>query len=528
MSTEQRPPQPVAKSTKSEQVIHLLGDEDFHGVRSLLTRVQADRVILDVPRQHPAFRNEVRLKVLARQAYENGFELAIATRDPDIRDRAKAIHLAVFRSVEAAQKAHRWSRPTFETPANGHETPLSTEWLTGHRALEARREQIGAPANWADRFVLIGLVLGLLIVLAAGALLLVPSAQITLVPEQSLLTIPFEATADTDAEGPVRSQMVVPAERFSIIVEGTGQMATTGRRDVPDAKARGEVTLVNLLPQDVTVPRGTIVRTSAAVPVRFQTLEDVVVPANGQITVPIEALNPGLTGNVGALLINQVEGPLASALRVFNTNPTSGGTVKQVATVTVADKDQLREQVVQRLTQEGTAEIAKQVPEGYLLIPNTLTFDAVTESFDHLVDEQADTLTLLYRLRVEGLIVRQEDVEFLARPVLRENVPADRELLAEGFAVRIVDGERLSSDQARFTAEVEGFTAARIDGNMVRDLVRGLPVEEAEVVLKNRLPLAADPGIEISPAGWGRMPYLPLRIYVRVAALPPQQQGASQ
>ncbi|GAP63388.1 hypothetical protein ARMA_1811 [Ardenticatena maritima] len=251
-------------------------------------------------------------------------------------------------------------------------------------------------------------------------------------------------------------------------------------------------------------------------------------PANGQITVPIEALNPGLTGNVGALLINQVEGPLASALRVFNTNPTSGGTVKQVATVTVADKDQLREQVVQRLTQEGTAEIAKQIPEGYLLIPNTLTFDAVTESFDHLVDEQADTLTLLYRLRVEGLIVRQEDVEFLARPVLRENVPADRELLAEGFAVRIVDGERLSSDQARFTAEVEGFTAARIDGNMVRDLVRGLPIEEAEVVLKNRLPLAADPGIEISPAGWGRMPYLPLRIYVRVAALPPQQQGASQ
>jgi len=111
-------------------------------------------------------------------------------------------------------------------------------------------------------------------------------------------------------------------------VEGTGQIATTGRRDVPDAKASGEVTLVNLLPQDVNVPRGTVVRTSAAVPVRFQITQDVVVPANGQITVPIEALNPGLTGNVGALLINQVEGPLASALRVFNTNPTSGGTVK--------------------------------------------------------------------------------------------------------------------------------------------------------------------------------------------------------
>jgi len=152
MSPEQTETPVAPKKTKSEQIIHLQGDEDFHGVRSLLARVQAERLILDVPRAHPAFKNEVRLKVLARQAYENGFELAIATRDPDIRDRAKAIHLAAFRSVGAAQKADRWARPSFGALSNEHAPTLSPEWLTGHRAIEARREQMGAPANWAELF----------------------------------------------------------------------------------------------------------------------------------------------------------------------------------------------------------------------------------------------------------------------------------------------------------------------------------------------------------------------------------------
>lgn len=515
---------------KTEQVVHLEGDEDIHAVRSLIARAKAERLVLVVPRGHPAFRSLVRLKLIARQAHDRGVDIALVTRDPDVRELARDLRLATFRSVGAAQKAVRWSQPSPSVlegrppSANGHARP-PLEWQRGREAVLARRAQIGAPANWVDRFVALGLVLGVLIVLAAGALLLVPGATITLIPAQSELTVPFELIADVNAEGVFLSQGRIPAQRFSITVEGTAQTATSGRKDVPDKPATGAVVFVNLLPQDVPIPAGTIVRTSAAVPVRFRTTQDAVVPANGRVTVPVEALNPGPTGNVDAFLINQVEGPAATAVRVFNPEPTQGGTVKQVAVVTAADKEQLRTQLSQRLAQEGRTALANQVPEGFILVPGSVTMEPVTESFDRLVDEQADVLTLLYRLRVTGLIVAERDVLRLGRRALDQQVPPDRLLLEEGFRVRLLQGEPLAEGQVRVSAEVTGVTAARIDGNQVRELVRGQPVDEAYALLVQRLPLAADPGIELTPSWWSRMPYLPLRITVRVAALPPPSSG---
>ncbi|MDQ7030036.1 MAG: baseplate J/gp47 family protein [Ardenticatenia bacterium] len=516
----------MSEMARTEQIVHLEGNEDVHAVRGIIARAQAERLVLVVPRGHRAFRSLVRLKLIARQAHDRGVDIALVTRDPDVRELARDIRLATFRSVGAAQKADRWRQPSANAldSTNGHyRAPL--DWQRGREAVLARREQLGAPANWVDRFVLLGLVLGVLIVIVAGAVLVVPAATITLIPAQSELNVPFEFTADVRAEGVFLRQGRIPAQRHVITVEGTAQTATSGRKDVPDKPATGAVTFVNLLPQDVPIPAGTIVRTSAAVPIRFRTTEDAVVPANGRVSVPVEALNPGPTGNVGAMLINQVEGPASTAVRVFNPEPTQGGTVRQVQVVTAADKDQLRAQLSQRLAQEARTALERAVPEGFVLVPGSVTIEPVTETFDRLVDEQADVLMLQYRLRASGLIVNQRDVLRVGRRTVQAQVPPDRILLEEGFRVQLMSGEPLGDGEMRVTATVTGVTAARIDGNAVRDLVRGQPVDEAYAVLVQRLPLAADPGIDLSPAWWSRMPYLPLRITVRVAALPPSPGG---
>lgn len=524
---------------KSEQVLRLEGDEDIHAVRMIISRAQTERLLLDVPRGHTAFRSIVRLKLLARQAHANGVQLALVSRDPEIREQAREIALPVFRSVGKAQKAGTWKQPSEEalTPrrqlrGNGDtdwesyqgtnllsEAPL--EWQRGRESVLARREQIGAPANWADRFALMGLVIGVVIVVLIGAVLIVPSARITLIPAQQNITAEFEATADLDAGIVGLSENRVPAERHTVTVEGRAQTATSGRKDVPDQPATGEVVFVNLLPQDVPIPEGTIVSTSAAVPVRFRTTEEVTIPADERATAPIEALNPGPSGNVGALLINRVQGPASTAVRVFNPDATQGGTVKQAQTVTAADKDQLREQLSQRLVQEGRTVLEERVPEGFLLIPETVQFEPVTESFDKLVGEQADVLSLLYRLRVSGRIVSEEDLERIGRRTLRQRVPSDQTLLEEGQRTELMAGEQIDEEQVQITAVAHGIVAAEIPGGRVQELARGQPVEEAQAALMERLPLAATPAIEVTPSWWPRMPYLPLRIFVRVAALTP-------
>lgn len=528
---------------KSEQVIRLDGDEDIHAVRMIIARAQTERLLLDVPRGHSAFRSVVRLKLLARQAHANGVQLALVARDPEIREQAREIALPVFRSVGRAQKAGTWKQPSEETlaprrehPGNGDGIERSYEgyglsdaplaWQRGRESVLARREQIGAPANWADRFALIGLAIGILIVVGIGAVLIVPSAQVTLIPAQQDITAEFEAVADLDVDIVGLSENALPAQRHSITVEGRAQTATSGRKDVPDQPATGEVVFVNLLPQDVPIPKDTILSTSAAVPVRFRTTEEVTIPAGERTTAPIEALNPGPSGNVNALLINRVQGPASTAVRVFNPDATQGGTVKQAQTVTAADKDQLREQLSQRLVQEGRTVLEERVPDGFRLIPGTVQFEPVTESFDKLVGEQADVLSLLYRLRVSGRIVAEEDLVRLGRRELRQRVPSDQTLLAEGQRTELVAGEQINEEEVRVTATAHGIVAAEISGGRVQELVRGQPVEEAQAALLERLPLAATPAIDVTPSWWPRMPYLPLRIFVRVAALTPAEVEA--
>lgn len=525
---------------KSEQVIRLEGDEDIHAVRMIIARAQTERLLLDVPRGHSAFRSTVRLKLLARQAHANAVQLALVSRDPDVREQAREVALPVFRSVGKAQKAATWKQPGEETLAprrerqdNGNiswesyqgyglpEAPL--EWQRGRESVLARREQIGAPANWADRFALIGLVMGVVIVVLIGAVLIVPSAQVTLIPAQQNLTAEFEAIGDLDADIIGLSANTIPVQRHSVTVEGRMQTATSGRRDVPDQPATGEVVFVNLLPQEVPIPEDTIVSTSAAVPVRFRTTQEIVIPPNERATAPIEALNPGPSGNVGALLINRVEGPAATAVRVFNPDATRGGSVTQAQTVTAADKDQVREQLSQRLVQEGRTALTDRVPEGFLLIPGTVEFEPVTESFDRSVGEQADVLSLLYRLRVSGRTISEEDLDRLGRRALRQQVPSDQTLLEEGQRTELVAGEPINEEEIRITAASHGIVAAEIPGSRVQELARGQPVEEAEAALMERLPLAATPAIEVTPSWWPRMPYLPLRIFVRVAALTPAE-----
>lgn len=538
---------------RTEQVIRLDGEEDIQAVRSIITRAQAERVLLDVPRRHPAFRSAVRLKLLARQAYAVGVELALVSRDPTVRELAREVQLPVFRSVGAAQKAGRWPQPHERVPAREIEDTLSAAraagdghhistlqditvdrrhvpptWQRGRPGLVARHERMQAPANWADRFALLGLVLGVLVVLFVGIVLIVPSAQITLIPAQSEISTEFEAIADTDADLLFFSEGRLPAERLSIIVEGTAQTATSGRKDVPDERATGEVVFVNLLPQDVPIPGDTIVSTSAAVPVRFRTTEEVVVPANGRMATPIEAVNPGLAGNVAAFLINRVEGPASTAVRVFNPAATQGGTVRPAQIVTAADKDQLREQLSQRLIQEGQTALEARVPEEKVLIPGTVQFEPVTESFDHLIDEQADVLTLLYRLRVTGKVIARRDLERIGQRALREAVPPNRNLLGEGMSVEPVGGKPLSEEETRLTVRATGVAAAQITGGMVQEIVRGQPIDEARAALEQRLPLAATPAVEVNPSWWDRMPYLPLRIFVRVAALSPATEDQAE
>ncbi|MCZ7573868.1 MAG: baseplate J/gp47 family protein [Ardenticatenaceae bacterium] len=525
---------------ETEQIIRLRGDENIHALRSVIARAQGDRVLLVVPRGHAAFYRLVRLKLLVRQAHDHGKALALVTRDPTIRDLAGELNLSVFRSVGAGQRARRWRHadgallmPRAEGNGRagvrgvalgtslGDHDPVS--WRTGRAGVLARRRELGRGGDWGERIALTGLALGLLVVLVAVLVLVVPSAEVTLVPRQEPIRLILPVTANPETDTPDFETGTVPAQVASVLLEATAQTPASGRKDVPEAHATGTVLFVNVTDQAIPVPAGTLVSTSSAVPVKFRTLQPVTVPAGSdqRAVAPIEAVQPGPTGNVAALMINQIEGPASVVLRVLNPDPPQGGTVKQAAVVTAADKEQLREQLHNRLHQEALTELQARTPTDAFFVPQTLKIETLTESFDHQVDEQTDMLSLLLRVRASGVVVPYHDIERLARRALLAQVQPGFVLLDEGMHVTPREVERIEDNTVHLAIQADGVVGAQLDGGQVRGLIRGQPLDAASAILIDRLPLSADPGLSVQPGWWPRLPYLPLRIFVRVAALPP-------
>src|SRR5690606_4138462 len=180
----------------------------------------------------------------------------------------------------------------------------------------------------------------------------------------------------------------------------------TGTLLMPSQKARGVVLFTNRIPDQVNIPAGTVVRTSAARPVRFVTLADVTLPGQIGETVdaPAEATEAGLEGNVPAGRINQVEGPLSSRVAVVNPEPTQGGLADEVRAVSADDMERARALLRQQLQQRAFAEMETRLLEDFEFVPlESLNVVLVySETFSAYEGQAAERLNLAMRVVVQG------------------------------------------------------------------------------------------------------------------------------
>jgi len=500
------------------QVIRLEPTDDTAVIRDHLRRAQSRRVVLVVPATCHALERDVDLRLVARYAARFGRRVAVVTENRTTWRLARRAGFSTYATVRQAQAARRWS-DRWQPPPRP-DRPATFRGTGGRTRVQRLTARVPSkrPATLAERTLTLLLFTVLVIALVGGALLVVPSAKVTLIPATTKVSARVPVQADPKLERIAYREGKIPARRVSLTLEGSGDAATTGREGMANARASGRVLFINRTPMTVDVPRGTEIWASSGNPVKFRTTEDVVVPAgSGQRTMaPIEAVDPGPRGNVPALVINRVEGPLALSLQVVNNEPTSGGDVKQVAVVTNADKDRLRKLLLGRLRQEAINSLEEKLEEGEFLPPKTVDVWIEKEVFDHPVDDQAETLHLTLRVGAEALAISDVAAASLARQVLMAHVPQGYRLQEGSVEFKRGPVERLDNDTALFTVEVSGTAVAEINAGAVRETVAGKSVAEARKRLISNFPLAGDPVIEITP-GWLRhVPWLSYRVFVNV------------
>ncbi len=280
----------------------------------------------------------------------------------------------------------------------------------------------------------------------------------------------------------------------------------------------GQVVFNNLASTPVSIPSGTIVGTSTGTPVNFRTTAPVEL-AGGvgeRVTAPIEAVDPGIQGNVRANTINTVNGALRFRVRVLNPNGTGGGGAQLVRVVTQADRDNLLEQVQATLAPQAFEQLQAEIRQGEWLPPESVQTFVVSAVFDKFNDDEGDTLSLTLRVLAQGTALNQEQTNEAMLAALRRAVPPRGRLVANSVAVRREPGAVALGRQVQFTMTAEAEYVAPIDPDEVSDAIAGMPPEAAADVISTRWPLARPPELYRDPEWPDTLPIFPNRIQVRV------------
>ena len=498
---------PNRQGALQEQIIQLNPGDEIATIRDKIQWAGAPRVVLYVPRRNRALRDKMNLKLVQRTAVDNAMQIALVARHPETVRLAQEIGLPVFWTTRSLLPWRNWNGPAplFVPDEDG-------DVLTVVTPSESRmhRDYRLASAIAAGAFILL---------IGTMVMLLLPTARITIAPVTDDVSVEhIEVSANANVKSVNTTIGQIPAKIDEVTLDGSEQLVPNAKKDVPDAKAAGSVLLTNRTNQAIHVAKGTVVATSAGVPVRFQTTGDVDVAPAARVDTPVVALEGGPSGNVGRFTINSIEGPLAVSLIALNQNPTSGGTVKRANVVSEDDKTRLEQILMSRFRQEAITKLQGKVQENEFLATETISITLDSKTFDKFVDEPADLLTLTAHATAQGLIVNGANANIVALKRLESKLRTGFELLPD--TIQFVPGGILAADPTsiRFEMNAKGKSAEAIDRDAIGNSVRGLTTKEATAWLQQHLTLQRDPAFVIQPdwLGTNRLPYFNFRISVDV------------
>ncbi|MBI3943988.1 MAG: baseplate J/gp47 family protein [Chloroflexi bacterium] len=509
-------------------VISLSSNEDISLVRSRIQLAPEKTVLVVAPDDQGGLRDQVKLRLLRRYSESLAVRIGVVTNDPETATLARSVGLSVFKTVAAGESAH-WKQQIFNPGFKRRFRPQDIVKRVGHhRGLARTRRRSGIILTIFS--TLVGTILVLAGFGAIGAILWIPEAQVTLVPATEPVEQEFTVRAVAKSEiGNIQTATVsedtgpqVPARYLEESVQRTAQAPTTARKDVPDAPAKGRVTFINKFATEVTVPSGSLVRTSSGSRIRFRTLHDVVLPATIGATddVDIEAIDPGPAGNLPAYAVNSVDGSLASAINVVNKIPTQGGNVTSVGVVTEDSRVQLREFLLKVLQNEAMSRLRGELKPDEFLDPAAINVLIMSERYGQGALDQSDTLNLTLNLLAKGYAVSDDDLKQVAEKQLSSVLEENFYIVPESVQVERLRVQTLPTDTVLLiNLKASGIQRAKVDPTIVRSSLVGIPLEAVQHLLETNIPLKRPPVIQTKPdwSWWSRMPLSPFRIDVQVS-----------
>ncbi|NLG52091.1 MAG: hypothetical protein GX552_18435 [Chloroflexi bacterium] len=495
------------------EVIHLNRQDSVDVIRELIySATPGAQLWLAVPWRAKVLRDLVSLKRIKRTAEMAGIELCLASAHFQTRILAREAGIPAYFQLPLALRGYKKARP--QTAAG-----QASRVVQAHEAAHARLRR---PRTISLGVVLLSLLSFVVLVgvLGGAAIGLVPSATMTLEPVAQEVSGNLDVSVDPFLHEVDYGRAIVPARFVQVIVTGRGDTPASGRLDVPDGHAAGDVVFINRTTDQVVIPKGTIVRTGSGVNVRFYTVADVVVPAQlyGHARVGVIALDPGPLGNVQELTINVLEGDAAPRVEVLNDAATYGGSVSRLPVVAPGDMDRLRAEMIERLQAEAHEQLVAELEEGEFIPSESLNTQIMEEHFDQVLDERSDVLSMEMKVVVRGVAVDGRALEDFVGHFLASRVDEGLALIDGSLDLQRSANVRTEGNVMTFNITARGMVAPVIDVESIKRELRGKKLADARLWLREELELRSEPHIVVSPEWWDYLPWLPARLNVTISS----------
>jgi hypothetical protein len=400
--------------------------------------------------------------------------------------------------------------------------------------------------------IVVVVALVLLLLVGVGFLYYGTTATVTItVPSKPLSLTSFKLIASTKTQSKFPTSVASQLLTHDASVSGTG--TATGSTQQGNVKATGTVIFTNKGLQNITIPTGTVLTTSAGTgAIQFVVTASPVVPGgNSTVPIPVQAQNAGNSGNVGSNTITVVPdtsiatiaqaSSLSTAqinLTVTNPSALTGGGATQVPSVTQNDLQALKNSLHQQLQAEVKTWLRGQVPQGDIA---GKPFPDVVGSAQPLLQEQltqvptvgsplsSKSFTGALSVKVSVLVVRHSSLIAAAQNQL--NAAANPYVLATQLPVTLSGVSSSSSNDGTtitITLSASGQAMLRVDTQAVSMYLIGKTKDQAINAIS-----AGDAGprgvesvhIEFSPSFLSIMPFRSEHIHIDVIPGSPLPKG---
>ncbi len=328
----------------------------------------------------------------------------------------------------------------------------------------------------APIFSILGIII--LSVLASLSLFwLYPASTVNLIvyPKTASQQLPVGFT--TDAGQLQTGKTIILANTLSEEVSGEKTASTTGKTKIGD-RAHGEVVVYNKTTSSKTFPKGTILTNGT---LKFTLDDDVNIASAsdtgeglifGKTTVKITAFEIGPEGNSAANSNFIFKDFPQSTAYAKNNSPLSGGTSREVSSVSKDDQDNLLKSLSQELALLAKQKITQRISAGEKLLDGSLQNNVVSKKFSSEIGAEAKEASLNLTLKIDTLVFKESD---LTQLVKEDQIP-----IPPGFtidttktAVQIAQTKIEKNGSISAAATITAFFMPQIDKDKIKREIAG-------------------------------------------------------